>query len=214
MEKNRIIMIGVAAAVLLGGGSFLLGKMRGGQGPDCSQLRFAGVPDRPVVALSLLAGDDPTGAAREAVAQSLGEILLVARVAGPIPIFQGKSVPDAVDEAERAALIHLVCGAQAAVWGTTEKVGEIMVEPAPGKKPVPQPVYSSSLWVTFGEKQTRQIPPSRTGQEALEQILRFIQDKARDMAKAKAQTAPPSTPEAPQAQTGAAPSSQEAAPQR
>jgi hypothetical protein len=197
MEKNRIILIGVAAAVLLGGGAFLLGKMRGNQGPDCGPLRFAASSDRPIAALAPLAGDDAAGTAKAAVAKSLGEILRVVPVPGPIPLFQGKSVPEAVEEAERASLFYLSCGAAAVVWGTAEKTGEMMVEPAPGKKAVAQPVYTASLWVSFGAKETRQISPSRTGQEALEEILRAVQSKARAKAQAAQPAAPAESPSRP-----------------
>ncbi|TAN49513.1 MAG: hypothetical protein EPN26_11170 [Rhodospirillales bacterium] len=209
MDRNRIILIGIVAAVILVGGTVLLG-LRKPKGPDCSPIIKAQVSGRPVAALAPLLGDDPKASNAEAVAKALSTLVDVARVAGPIPDFAAQAVPVAVVKAEEAAQTWLDCGASSVIWGTVEKEGEIVIEDKKAKKPVTKPVFTTLLWVTSGKDMTVQIPRSRDGREAAEVVFRAHAQRER----ARNQMAAPETsaPEQPVPAPGGNPSAQEKSP--
>jgi len=178
MDRNRIILIGIVAAVVLVGGTVLIGLQKP-KGPDCSPIVKAQASGRPIAALAPLLGDDPKVSNAEAVAKTLSALVEVARVAGPIPDFANRAVPDAVARAEEAAQIWLNCGASSVIWGTVEKEGEIVIEDKKAKKPLTKPVFTTLLWVTSGKDMTVQIPRSRDGREAAEVVFRAHAEKER-----------------------------------
>ncbi|MBF0267863.1 MAG: hypothetical protein HQL44_04675 [Alphaproteobacteria bacterium] len=183
MERKRILLIGVAAAILLVGAVVLLG-LRKPRGPDCSLIAKAQTQaGRPVVALAPLLGDDSKGLQAETVVKKMSELVDVARVPSPLPDFSKASVPDAVKQAQESSQVWLGCGAVAAVWGLVEHESDKIIEEKRGKKPVTKPVYVIALWVTTGPDSTIQIPRTRDGREAGEAAFKAWSEKERKNAQ-------------------------------
>lgn len=179
MERQRIILIGVVAAVLLIGLVIALGS-RKPKGPDCGLIAKAQTQSgRPVAALAPLLGDDPKGGQADKVKNAMSALIDVARVPSPIPDFSKSSVPDAVKAAEAASQVWLTCGATAVVWGSVEHEGDQVIDDKKdkGKKPATRPVYGILLWVTSGLETTVQIARTRDGREAGEAAFKAWSEK-------------------------------------
>lgn len=210
MERRRIILIGVVAAVLLIGLVIGLGA-RKPKGPDCGLIARAQTQSgRPVAALAPLLGDDAKGGQADKVKNAMSALIDVARVPSPIPDFSKSSVPDAVKQAEAASQIWLKCGATAVVWGSVEHEGDQVIDDKKdkGKKPATRPVYGILLWVTSGAETTVQIARTRDGREAGEAAFKAWSEKSGALSSPSA----PATEENPRESPPKAPISGEGKP--